>query len=177
MSEIAFQQPVKDSVRKINHEIAVGEDLEFQRTWWKFERTIWIVFALLIAGDLAGLFGRGPMANASIANDAMSLRYERIERSGTPSMLHVDFKASAIHDGKIRLYVSNTVVDHLGAQRIIPSPESSTVGEGGLTYTFPATTVPANITFALEPTSFGRTHFVVQVPGSPALQASVFVMP
>ncbi len=177
MTQIAFQKPVEDSVPKINDEVAVGENLEFQRSWWKFEHAIWIFFALLIAADLAGLFGRGPLANASIANSYMSVHYERIERNGTPSLLHVDFNAEAIHNGKIQLYVSNSVVARLGAQRIIPSPETSTVGNGGITYTFPATTIPANVTFALQPDHAGLTQFTLQVPGSDHLEAKIFIVP
>ncbi len=177
MSQIAFQKPVEDSVPKINDEVAVGEDLEFQRVWWKFERAVWIVFALLIVLDLAGLFGRGPIADAALANPAMTIHYERIERSGTPSMLHIDFAPSAIHQGKLQLFVSESVVNKLGAQRIIPSPESSAVGNGGITYTFPATMAPAAVAFALQPDRPGVAHFDLQVPGAPPAQSTVYIVP
>ena len=55
----SFTKPVEDSVAKVNDEIAVGEDLEFQRKWWRFENIAWIFFALIIVLDVAGLFGRG----------------------------------------------------------------------------------------------------------------------
>ena len=58
-----------DSVAKINEELAVGEDLGFQRRWWRFERGVWIFFVVVIILDVAGLFGRGPLAYAS-ANSA-----------------------------------------------------------------------------------------------------------
>ncbi len=177
MSQVAFQHPVEDSVPKINNEVAVGEDLDFQRTWWKFERAVWIVFALLIVADLAGLFGRGPLADAALTTPDMTLHYERIERSGTPSMLHIDFGPSAIHDGKIRLFVSESVVNKLGAQRIIPSPETSSVGSGGITYTFPATQSPASVAFALQPDRPGIANFALQLPGAPAAHARVFIVP
>ena len=51
-------QPVTDSVPKINDELAVGEDLAFQRRWWRFENAVWIFFALLVILDLIGAFGR-----------------------------------------------------------------------------------------------------------------------
>lgn len=37
-------KPVEDTVPKVNNEVAVGEDLNFQRAWWKVERGIWIFF-------------------------------------------------------------------------------------------------------------------------------------
>ena len=177
MSQVAFQKPVEDSVPRINQEVAVGEDLEFQRSWWKFERAVWVFFALLIVLDLAGLFGRGPLADASASNSAMVVHYERIERSGTPSMMHLDLNSSAIHDGKIQLFVSDTVVDKLGAQRVIPSPELSSVGNGGITYTFAATQGPASIAFSLQPDKPGITNFDLQVLGAPAINARIFIVP
>jgi len=58
MSHVAFETPMTDSVAKIDHELAVGEDLNFQRRWWRFERIAWIIFVLIIVLDLAGAFGR-----------------------------------------------------------------------------------------------------------------------
>jgi hypothetical protein len=177
MSQVAFQKPVEDSVPRINDEVAVGEDLEFQRAWWKFEKAVWVFFALLIVLDIAGLFGRGPLADATLTNPAMTIHYERIERTGTPSMLNINFAPSAIQDGKLRLFVSESVVSKLGAQRIIPSPETSAVGNGGITYTFPATMAPAAVTFALEPARPGIADFALQVPGAPVAQSRVYIVP
>ena len=66
-------KPVEDTVQKINNELAVGEDLEFQRKWWKVERGIWIFFLLLIIADLLGAFGRGWLAKAHRAASDNSL--------------------------------------------------------------------------------------------------------
>ncbi len=177
MSQVAFQKPVGDSVSKVNDEIAVGEDLGFQRSWWKFERVVWIFFGLLIVADLAGAFGRGPLADAHLENSAMAVKYERIERAESPSMLHIDFNASSIHDGKVQLFVSDSIVNKLGAERVIPAPEVSVVGNGGITYTFPATSTPASVAFALQPDSPGIEHFAVQVPGAAPLQARIVIVP
>jgi hypothetical protein len=59
-----FTKPVEDSVARVNYEVAVGEDLEFQRKWWKFENAAWVLFTLIIIIDLLGVFGRGPVAKA-----------------------------------------------------------------------------------------------------------------
>ena len=56
--------PVTQSAPRVNDEIEVGEDLEFQRKWWRFENLAWILFTLVIVLDIAGLFGRGPIAKA-----------------------------------------------------------------------------------------------------------------
>jgi hypothetical protein len=160
------------------NEVAVGEDLAFQRRWWKFERVVWSIFLLIIVSDIAGLFGRGPLANAHMENSAMRVKYERVARYGTPSMIEIAFEPAALQpDGKFHLFASQSLVDELGTQRVIPSPESTAVGGGGLSYTFPATPGKATAKFAMQPSKPGVFHFSLQAAGAPPLQARVVVMP
>jgi len=180
-----FSTPVADSVPKINNDVAVGENLDFQRKWWRFERAIWIIFVIILICDVAGLFGRGWVAKAvkSTADQSLRLDYERIARASTPSVMTLNFTDAAIHDGTIKVYVSDSVVRPLGAQRIAPQPLSSVVGDGGITYTFPATHSPAVVQIALEPSFPGLHKFRLQVIGNGAgdtgntIDASVFVVP
>jgi hypothetical protein len=179
MAQIPFTQPVEDSIAKVDDEVDVGEDLNFQRKWWRFEKAVWLFFIAIILLDLAGLFGRGPIAKAQrhSADGSIDVKYERIERTSSPSIMTVQFTPSAIHGGKIVLYVSNSVVKQLGAQRVIPQPETTAIGEGGLTYTFPALTPPAAVAFALEPPGPGIYHLTPRVVGGQPVQATVFVVP
>ncbi|WP_158791994.1 hypothetical protein [Granulicella sp. L60] len=177
MSEVAFQKTVGDSVPKINDEVAVGEDLDFQRKWWKFESVMWWIIALLLLLNFAGVFGRGPVAHAKLANDAMLVKYERVERTGTPSILEVQFKPNTLGRGQVKLHVSQSIVDGLGTQRVIPSPSDTAIGRGGLTYTFSAEQAPGSVQFALQPSRPGIFEFTLQVPGSSPLSAKVVVMP
>ena len=172
-------KPVEESISKVNDEVEVGEDLDFQRAWWRFENVVWIIFSLIIVLDLCGLFGRGPLAKAErrAVDGTVDVKYERIERTESPSMLTLRFAQSAIKDGKIKLYVSQSVVQGLGAERIIPAPIETAVGDGGLTYTFPATKPPATVELALQPTGPGLYHLTVGVPGAQPVLASVFVVP
>ena len=127
MATKTLTKPVQDSVAKVNDEVAVGEDLDFQRKWWRFENAAWVFFTLIIILDLCGLFGRGPIAKAErhTADGTVDVKYERIERTDSPSILSISFGQSAIQDGKIRLYVSNSLVKPLGTQRVIPAPKET----------------------------------------------------
>ena len=172
--------PVEDSsVSKVDDEVAVGEDLAFQRKWWRFENAVWWMFGLILALDLAGAFGRGPLAKAEkrAANGSLDVKYERIERTGTPSFLSIVFGPNAVHDGQIKLFVSESVVKELGAQRVIPAPLSTEVGNGGLLYTFPALGQPAEVELSLQPTAPGKFKFLMQVPGQSPVGATVVVVP
>lgn len=180
MPEVAFSKPVQaDDVAKVNDEVSVGEDLKFQERWWRFERIVWSLFALIIALDLAGAFGRGPLAKHELhaADQSTEIKYDRIEREGTPAILNVQFGASAIQQDKIRLFISDSLVQELGTQRVVPAPEATAVGGGGLTYTFPATSLPASVQFALQPARMGVFHFVIQVIGAQPVNGTVVVLP
>jgi hypothetical protein len=178
MSKLPFTSPVEDSVPKTG-DVAVGEDLRFQRKWWAFERLIWSFFLILVVCDLLGLFGQGWLANAKGAtpDGALHLEYERIERATTPSTMRLQFGPSAIENGQVRVYVSESVVKGLGAQRISPEPAVSAIGDMGLTYTFAATHAPAEVQIQLQPAVPGPHHFRIQAAHEPPIDASVFVMP
>jgi hypothetical protein len=92
-------------------------------------------------------------------------------------MLEVHFAPSAINNGKINLFVSESLVKGLGTQRVIPAPLASAVGGGGLTYTFPATQAPATVSLALEPAGPGMYDFTIGVAGAQPVHAKVFVVP
>jgi hypothetical protein len=175
----SFSQPVEEPVSKVNDEIEVGEDLDFQRKWWRFENFVWVIFSLIIVLDLCGVFGRGPFAKAErrTADGTIDVKYERIERTESPSILTIRFGQSAIVDGKIKLYISESLVHGLGTQRIIPAPLASEVGKGGLTYTFLASQPPASVDLALEPSGPGLYEFTIGVVGAEPVHAKVFVVP
>src|SRR3954452_1306326 len=107
-----FITPVRDSVPKVAGDVAVGEDLSFQRKWWRFERGLWLFFLLILICDVLGLFGRGWLANARLSTPdrALTLSYERIERASTPSIMTLYFEPSAVHDGRLQLFVSESVI-------------------------------------------------------------------
>lgn len=180
------KSPVEDSVAKVNNEIAVGSDLQFQRKWWRFERAVWSAFVIIVVLDLLGLFGRGPIANAKMiaADNSFTVKYERIERFRTPSILSVLIAPSAIHDGKFQLWLSQGYVDPLGNQRIIPQPLTSEPQDGGILYTFQigqeklgSERQQPTVQFALEPGETGIFKLQIGIPGGSQLQTRIFVMP
>jgi hypothetical protein len=179
MAREPFTKPVENSVARVNDEVAVGENLEFQRKWWRFENAAWAIFTLVIILDLSGLFGRGPLAKAErrTTDGTIVVKYERIERTESPSIMTIQFGQPAIHSGKIQLYVSNSLVKPLGTQRVIPAPQNTTIGDGGFTYTFPASKPPASVDLALQPAGPGVFDFTVGVVGAEQVHAKIGVVP
>ncbi len=180
MDEKKLLDPVTgDEVPKLDNAIAVGEDLRFQERWWSFERIVWSVFLLIVVADMLGVFGRGWLSKAELHGSAtgMDVKYERVERAMTPSVMTIDFRPEALHDGKVELFVSDSLFKELGNQRVVPQPERSSIGNGGITYTFAATGIPAEIQFAMEPSFPGVHRFHLQVPGLQRTGARIAVVP
>ena len=179
MPSDAQYKPVGDNVPKVDGKVAVGEDLEFQRRWWRFENFVWVFFVLILIADLSGILGRGPLAKAErrTSDGALDLKYERVERANTSSIMTLQPGAAAIRDGKMQLFVSNSILQTLGAQRVIPQPEVSTVGDGGVTYTFATQALPLTVQIELKPSFIGMHHFEIGMPGGETIKAKAFVLP
>lgn len=143
------------------------------------ETFVWVCFLIFLILSFAGVFGRGPVAHAQAksADGSFLVRYERIQRFSTPSVLTIDFQPSAIHDGTIQLWASDSLVKPLGNQRVVPQPLKSVVGNGGILYTFPATTSPASVEFQAEPSKLGLSELTLRQPGSDGVTTKIFVMP
>jgi len=175
----AETRPVEDSVPKVNDELAVGSDLEFQGRWEKLETVVWFFLVIFLLLSLAGLFGRGPLSNvtAQAPDGSMRVEYERFERFSTPSVLTVRMNPASIQNGQVKLWVSESLVKPLRNQRIIPQPEKSELGAGGITYTFPASETSTSVEFQMQPSAIGKSELKMRIPGNAELDINIYVMP
>jgi hypothetical protein len=107
----------------------------------------------------------------------MQVEYERFERFGTPSVLTVRINPRSIRNGQVQLWVSEDLVKPLGNQRVVPQPEKSDLGNGGITYTFPSSESFASVEFQTQPSAIGKSELKMRIPGSAELNLNVYVMP
>ena len=72
---------VQKTISKIG-DAEVGQDLAFERRWSKVQSTSWIVSAALLMAGLLGVFGKGPVAKATVGTrqDPFYAQYERFAR-------------------------------------------------------------------------------------------------
>ena len=166
-------------VPKVDDAIAVGEDLAFQERWWTFERVIWSLFVLILIADVLGAFGAGWLAHVQVDDPAtaMHVHYDRVMRTGTPTSIALQFAPDAASNGAVKLIVSDSFIKKLGAQRVIPQPQTSAITSGSMVYTFPSGEMPGEVDFELQPSAPGLYHFTLQVPGHTAVTRSVVVVP
>lgn len=179
MAAEELTKTVEDTVSKVNDELAVGEDLEFQRRWWRAERVIWVFLAAILLLDIAGAFGRGYLARTDRTSPDGSIhaQYERVLRFGTQSKLKLDFGPAAVHDHKIQLWASESLASQLGSQQIVPQPSAGMPDQGGILYTFPVNSLPASVIIGLQPTAAGLHSVQLRAGSAQNLELHFLVMP
>jgi hypothetical protein len=179
MSSNTRSDVIDDPVPKIDNELAVGENIEFQRRWWSFMRGVYVVFCLIMVLDLLGAFGRGYLAEneVTVSGGAAKVKYERIERTGTPSILSLQFAQPNSPANSVAVWMSKEITQDLGNQRIIPQPAASTLHSGGILYKFPISAYPARSEFALQPAHPGVFTLKIRVNDGPESSLRIVVLP
>lgn len=86
-------------------EYPVPERIEDQRRAWKWERIALLGLLGIVLLALAGAFSRGPLSDASLASATgrLQVEYERFERLGASSRLHVTLRGAPHDEARLRL--------------------------------------------------------------------------
>jgi hypothetical protein len=174
-------KPAQNSNGLINNELALGDDRDFERIWWRIEIGLWTFLVAVLVLALIGLLGHGPLAykELSTSDKALEIRYERIAHYKSPAILQVRVHPQVFRDGKAYLHLSRVTVHGMGAQRIIPQPEKSMPDDDGISYLFPPEdpSLPLIVSFALEPSRAGLFRQEVRTDPDHKLFFNSIVLP
>jgi hypothetical protein len=115
-----------------------GDDLEFEKIWWRVEVGIWVFLVLFIGTAATGLLGRGPLAKEKVssADGRLVVNYDRISRFKTPSETIVQISPGEVKDHEVSLWMNDTILKHLGLSQVVPQPERTEPGPDGVMYTW-----------------------------------------
>jgi len=171
----------RSGLSRVNDELALGYDSEFERQWWNIEVGLWCFLSLLIIVGLTGLLGHGPLAHKTVGtmDGALVVKYQRVARYKTPDVMTIFVSPRLYQDGKAHLWLSRAIVEKAGLQRIIPEPEQSLPGEDGVTYIFPVSNPerPTLIELAKEPSSPGAFVEEVRTDSQHDMFMRTFIVP
>ncbi len=162
-------------------DIELGCDLCFERRWWRIQRIGWVVLTLLILGGVAGLFGHGPLSETTTnpSGSELQVRYDRLARRETPTLLQLRLEKSAIASGQVRIRLNHTLMDCMQLKQIIPEPLATQPLADGACFIF--RTDPrcdsATIVFIESPTKPGLAESEVAVEGAEPVRFHQFVYP
>lgn len=169
------------SLSRVNDDLSVGYDEKFENWWWRVEVCVWIILSIALIAGLTGAFGRGLLAEKEVGtNDsAMQIRYERIARYKTPSIMSVHIEPNVFHGNEAYLWLNNAVIDDMGAQRIIPEPLRSMPGVDGIGYIFLVQDVhrPLMLRFAMEPSRPGIFEEEVKIDARHDIFMRALILP
>jgi hypothetical protein len=159
-------------------EIDIGYDCEFEHKWGTFERVVWIIFGLLIAAGLAGLFGRGPLNKVKrTLPDGTTVQYERVVRFKSPSAVVFTLP---VHQGAATVEANNAVVEKLGLQSLFPRPTLNIGSPQVGPFLFRASSPDAQNVFvelAMQPSAIGPVTSTYRINGLTSVSIQQFIVP
>jgi hypothetical protein len=156
----------------------VREDMRFQYAFWRWERAVWVVMAIILVLALSGLFARGALSRVTVSGPGqrLALTYERFQRASAVSRLSARISAPGADQVSLRL--SPLFHEEFQIADIEPRPLRSSAGPHGLELVFPP---PAAGELAVviwaTPRSFGVFRLSAAADPEPPVPFSILVYP
>ncbi|MEA2510189.1 MAG: hypothetical protein QOG21_2271 [Actinomycetota bacterium] len=153
--------------------LQIGQDLDFQRKEWRVQRIVWLFVVAILVAAVIGLIGPGPLSSTSAGPAGFRVHYLRFARWQAPQSLVVSVGSQ--RSGTLQLSFNRSFLDSMAVQQVTPQPAGVKVSATGFLFTFDATsgTVPADITFDLQPNSMGTLHGTISLSASGGRTSSV----
>lgn len=117
--------------------LEIDEDMGFQRFAWRAQRVAWVAGALVLVAALLGVFGNGPLSNATERDGDFALEHDRFVRLQAPETLEFDLPVTG-NTGEAELRLSGGWVKRMEVEQVTPEPESVEGGAESLTFHFRA---------------------------------------
>ena len=157
-------------------DLQTSEDIARERREWVVQRVGWGVMALFLAAGVAGLFGSGPLARASVGDDTLRVAYPRMARYQSPVALEVTAVATG---AELRVSIPARYVKDAGITRVTPEPDKVELRGDRYVYVFPvgAEGGQRRVAFELEPNHIGSIRGEVAVDGVTTVHFAHFVVP
>jgi len=145
-----------DEMKRVG-DLEITQDLPFQEREWRSQRIGWAVMALVVLAALLGLFGDGPLGQASAGDPAKGLgvSYARFSRFQSTTELAVRFPPES--GPEVRVLLSRSFADRVTMKAIVPPPAAHEGGDDAVVYIFRPGQGQSmsSITFSYEPNSSG----------------------
>ena len=162
-------------------DLEIDQDLDFQRREWRAQRAGWWAMALVLVLALAGVFGRGPLAHATLESPDGHLRveYDRLAAVAGEADLRIHVAPAAAPDGLVRVWLDRAWVEGVNVEDIQPTPQRVIVAGDRMYYEFPvgSTRAASVVRFEFRPDAMLRRELRVGLTDGPTLAATQFIYP
>jgi hypothetical protein len=150
--------------------------LRSQRREWKVERAGWLVMGMLLAAGLAGLFGGGPLAHASVSSGPATLEFDRLVRHSVLTRLRLTVGTDQVSNGRVLVSLDWKYLDAVNLRDVTPEPVATLSSPERVAWEFDADPAGNTIVFEVEPRQSGTQEGHVKVGGT-ELTFTQFVYP
>jgi len=161
--------------------LEVGQDLQFQRREWVFERVGWVAMALVIVLAFVGVFGHGMTSKASTTSGDGFLKvdYSRMARHRSPDTIRLTLAPGAVDGDEARVAFSRQSVDGMEIETVYPEPENVETGADETVFVFTLTEdgTSTELVFNVLFEDVGRRRASITLDGHQPAQFSQFVLP
>lgn len=160
-------------------DLEIQQDLEHERREWTVRKIGWSLLSLLWLAGLAGLFGSGPLSEATAAGPGLRLEYDRFVRYTAPQGLRLHLGPPATSHPKIRLWVDRQYMQDMQVESVLPEPESVETGPDRIVFIIPLSEVgpPTAVTLRLQTQRIGSLDGQVGVEEGGSLRFHQLVYP
>src|SRR5581483_6446109 len=104
------------------HGLEINDDPSSQKRKAVGRRTAWVVMGILLIAAFFGLFGSGPLSDASATEGGVRVQYERFARRQAQTELQVRVDGAAIRDGVAEVRLSRASASHVDVLDVRPRP-------------------------------------------------------
>lgn len=157
----------KNTVEKVITGLEIEESIDLHITAWKLQPIAWMLIFLFLMAGILGLFGTGPLSNASKHFAGGNVEYQRFHRQGR--IMHLTVFSE---NQKIEVALSHQFLSNCRIETIMPEPLASRNEGEFMIYTFSG----ADCSFFLRPENPGTQNPKIRINGS-ALDLSMFIYP
>ena len=150
------------------------------RAAWRVERVGWAVMAFALLGALLGVFGDGPLSQASEGSaTALKIEYDRFQRSGAPQIYRFTVHPSISREGSVELRLDQSLIEDMELDSIVPEPQSMRSASGHTSFIFAVAPArePLLIKFRFRPATFGHRSGRINAEGAPPLNIDHYIYP
>lgn len=150
----------------------------FHHREWAMQRVGWVIIAAIVVLALAGLFGDGPLSDASVSSrEAGSIAYERYTRDGARTTLTITPSATALQGNVVRVAIPSAYLQSFSVEEITPEPTQARMSGEDVIYEFTICGAGSSISLLLMPEKAGRHGAQIVIGSAEPLAFSQFTYP
>jgi hypothetical protein len=154
-------------------DLEVAQDLAFERKQAVTRRVAGVIAAAILVAALLGVFGGGPLADATESSGPLSVDYERFLRFESQGELEVQPPTTG---GLASVAISSDYLSQFSVGSISPTPATTSVLSDRLVYTFKLAP-RGRVTFELTPEKVGKHNGTIWAGDDAHVRISQFVYP